>query len=443
MDKRRFSDRKIIGMLAPLLLDQLLLRVVGLADSFIISFTGEASVSGVALMDNFSQVFLLVFLALSSGGAVIVSQYLGSGSKEKASEAATQLLLLSALFSAAVSALVFLFRDGLIGFLYGRVEKDVRDAALLYLTISIFSFPALALYNSGAALYRSIGRTKVTMYISAVSNAVNLIGNLIGVFVLKAGVAGVAYPTLISRWLSALVITFLCSRSPDGVGYLPGARWDWKLIRRISHIAVPNALESGTFQLVKVATSAIVALFGTVQIAANGIAQTFWNLSCLVSVSASPVFITVIGQCMGAGEKEEAEWYMRRLLKLTEALSVAWNALFLAVAFPVLSLYAVSEETRRLTGLLLLIHNIGNAFIFPFYEPLGKGLRAAGDVRFTLAVSLVSSLLGRLLFSVIFGYALSGGVIGVAFSMVLDWVIRSSFFLMRFRSGKWKEFKVI
>lgn len=418
-----FSDKDLKNLIIPLFLEQLLTILVGLADTFVISFVGEAAVSGVSLVNSFNTIFIFLFTALASGGAVIVSQYIGSRKMEEAGEAASQLLMISTTFSVALVILLLLFGRPILGLVFGRVEDDVMGACAAYLRISAYSYPALAVYNAGAALYRSIGKTSVTMYIAVVSNMINVAGNLIGVFVLHAGVAGVAYPSLIARTFSAAVVTVLCFRKGNGVYFKKQwiCGWNAGLLKRILRIAVPNGMEQGIFQFVKVALSSIVALFGTYQIAANGIAQSIWSLAALVCVTMGPVFITVIGQCMGAGDAGQAEYYFHKLLKVTLLFSVVWNTAVFAVTPIMMPFFDVVPETRKLTVWLVLIHNVFNCIAFPFADPLGKGLRAAGDVKFTVVWSLVTTIGVRLLASVLFAIAFDLGVIGIALAMSLDW----------------------
>lgn len=432
-------------MILPLLAEQFMLMLVGLADTFVVSFAGEAAVSGVSLVNSFNTIFIFLFTALASGGAVIVSQYIGKKEMKTASAAVSQLLLVSVLFSAAVSILILIFQGEIISFMFGRVEPEVREACLTYLRISVYSYPALAVYNAGAALYRSVGKTGTTMNISIIANVINVVGNLIGVFVFHAGVAGVAYPSLLSRTFSAVIITVLCFKEHEGIRYYWKyiISWNGSLIKRIMGIAVPNGVESGIFQFVKVALSSIVALFGTSQIAANGIAQSIWSVAALISSAMGPVFITVIGQCMGAGDVPQAERYFKKLMKITVVLSLVWNGMIFALTPLIAGAYAVSDTTRRYIIWLVLIHNIANSIIFPFADPLGKGLRAAGDVRYTMAVSLGTTIGVRLVFSVLFGITLHMGVIGIALAMCMDWLVRAVIFWFRFKIGKWKTFQVV
>ncbi len=440
-----FSPRDLRAMIVPLFLEQLLVMLVGLADTLIVSYAGEAAVSGVSLVNQFNTIFIYLFTALASGGAVVISQYIGRRAAEDAGEAASQLLSFSSVFSVLIGVLVLLGNGRILSGLFGKVETDVMDACILYLRISAYSYPALAIYNAGAALFRSIGRTSVTMYLSIASNIINVIGNVIGVFVLKAGVAGVAYPSLIARAFSAVVITWLCFRKQNPVVYRCKwiFRWNGSLMKSILNIAVPNGLENGIFQLVKVALSSIVALFGTYQIAANGVAQSIWSLAALAGVSMGPVFITVIGQCMGNGDTQAADDYFRKLTRITLLISSAWNLMIFLLTPAFLRLYALEPETKQLVIWLVLIHNLFNAVAYPFSGALSNGLRAAGDVKFTMYVSVISTLAVRLLLSWLLGIGLQMGVIGIAIAMVCDWVIRATIFFWRQRSGKWKTFRVI
>ena len=441
----RFTNKDLKNMIVPLFFEQLLVMLVGIADTLVISYAGEAAVSGVSLVNQFNTIFIYIFTALASGGAVVVSQYIGSRDMDNAEKSSSQLLMFSILLSLVIGALVLIGNRTMLGILFGKVEDSVMDACVTYLRISAYSYPALAIYNAGAAIYRSLGKTKVTMYISILSNIINGVGNIIGVFGLKAGVAGVAYPSLIARAFSAVMITFLCFRQGAELRYRNRwiFTWDGGMLKKILNIAVPNGVENGLFQLVKVALSSIVALFGTYQIAANGVAQSLWSLAALMGVAMSSAFIPVIGQCMGANETDEAEYYFKKLMKITVIASVAWNVIILAATPLAMMAYDLSAETKELIIWLVVIHNAFNAFAYPFAGPLSAGLRAAGDAKFTMVVTVISTIGIRLLLSVLLGIVLNMGVIGIAFAMCADWLFKAALFEIRFRKGMWKQLKVI
>lgn len=440
-----FSNKSLQAIIIPLFLEQLLVMLVGLADTLVVSYAGEAAVSGVALVNQFNTIFIYLFTALASGGAVVISQYIGRRDNDMAGESASQLLSFSILFSTLAAVLVLMGNQAILKLMFGKVDDAVMQACITYLRISAYSYPAMAVYNAGAALFRSTGKTNVTMYISVISNIINVVGNLIGVFVLHAGVAGVAYPSLIARLFSAVAITVLCFQQKREVVYRIRYIFQWNkdLMKHILRIAIPNGMENGVFQLVKVALSSIVALFGTYQIAANGVAQSIWSLAALAGAAMGPVFITVIGQCMGMGDTKAAEYYFHKLTKITLLLSSAWNLLVFLVTPLFMTFYALEPETKQLVIWLVLIHNVFNAIAFPFSGALSNGLRAAGDVKFTMYISVASTIAVRLLLSYVLGIVMQMGVIGIAIAMVCDWIIRAIAIIWRQETGKWKTFRVI
>lgn len=440
-----FTNKDLKNLIVPLFVEQFLLMFVGIADTFVVSFSGEADVSGVSLVTSFNTVLIFLFTALSSGGAVIISQYIGSKNEKAAARSAGQLLMISAVISVGMAALILVFHTQLLRLLFGKIEADVMAACEAYLWVTTLSLPFLAIYDAGAALCRSIGKTDVTMNISIVANIINVVGNCIGVFALHMGAVGVAYPSLISRVLSAVAVTAYCFRKQNAVRYKLADifAWDGGLLKKVMGIALPNGVENGVHQLVKVALSSMVALFGTYQIAANGVAQSIWSLASIMGLAMAPVYTTVIGQCMGARDIDAANFYFKKLNKITFVLSVLWNALVFALTPLIVRYSAISPEAKALVIWLVLINNIFNGLAYPFAGSLGNGLRAAGDVKFTMVVSITLTIAARLFFSALFGLWLGWGVIGVAIGMSMDLVFRGAIFLWRLKSQKWTQFQLV
>lgn len=440
-----FTNKKLTNLIVPLIIEQLLILLVGIADTLMVSYAGEAAVSGVSLVNQLNTVFILVFTALASGGAVVASQYIGNRDKENGILAASQLVMITTVISVIMMIGAIVFRSQLLTLLFGRVESNVMEACLTYLIISAFSFPALAIYNSCAGLFRSMSKTKVIMYVSIVMNVINVVGNAIGIFVFKAGVAGVAYPSLVSRVVAAVILIILAFKQKNEI-YIQIkdiCKWSKVMIKRILNIAIPNGIENGLFQLSKVALSSIVAMFGTSQIAANGVAQSFWSMAALFCLAMGPAFITVIGQCMGAGDVEAADYYMKKLLRITFIGGAIWNIVFFALTPLILKLYSLSNDVIEMIIILCLIHNVFNALLCPIANSLSNGLRACGDVKYTMYTSIFSTVVCRVILSFIFGVWMNLGVIGIAIAMIGDWAIKSALIIIRYTKGKWKEFKVI
>lgn len=345
-----FTNKDLRNLIIPLFIEQFLLMFVGIADTFVVSFSSEADVSGVSLVTSFNTVLIFLFTALSSGGAVIISQYIGSRNEKAASRSAGQLLMISAVISAAMAALILVFHTQLLRLLFGKIEADVMTACESYLWITTLSLPFLAIYDAGAALCRSIGKTNVTMNVSIAANVINVAGNCVGVFALDLGAAGVAWPSLISRALSAAAVTAYCFHKKNPVRYRlrDVLAWDGDLLSKVMGIALPNGVENGVHQLVKVALSSMVALFGTYQIAANGVAQSIWSLASIMVLAMAPVYTTVIGQCMGARDIDAANFYFKKLNRITLVLSVLWNALIFAITPLIVRYSAISPEAKEL-----------------------------------------------------------------------------------------------
>ena len=444
-ERKKFSNQALKMLIIPIVIEQFLTLLVGVADTFMVSHAGEAAISGVALVNQLNNLFVLIFSSIAAGGSVIVSQYIGTKDRKNGSLAAGQLMLSSAVIAVLVAAIVLIFGKAIFRLLFGSVEEDVLEAGLKYMRILAYSYIFLAVYNACAGIYRSMGDTKTLMYVSAGMNVINVIGNAIGIFILKAGVAGVAYPSLISRAAAAICMVILVS-NPKHFIYIRLRyvfSFSWRMIRRIFSIALPNSVENGLFQLTKIAVISIVALFGTAQIAANGVAQSIWALSAMFCLAMGPAFITVIGQYMGAGDIEGADYYMKKLLRITIFWATAWNFAFIGISFLLLKIYSLSEAAAFYAIIMIIIHNALNGTVCAFSYSLASGIRAAGDARYTMICSLISSVGVRSIFSVLFGLLLGWGVIGTSIAMVMDWLTKAILIWVRYKRGKWKTFKVI
>ena len=336
-------------------------------------------------------------------------------------------------------------KNVILGLLFGSVEADVMKSASTYFLISSWSYPFLALFNACAAIFRSMGNAKISMKISVGMNLFNVVGNAILIFGLSMGVAGDALSTFISRLLGAIVILALATREENKVRvdcrkiFL----WENDMVRRILHIAIPSGIENGIFQLGRVLVVSIIAMFGTAQIAANAVANNLDSMGCIAGQAMNLAMITVIGQCMGAGDKEQAVYYTKKLWKITYVITIIVNVIILVTLPWLLKLYSLSTESYRYAYILVMIHDGMAIFLWPTSFTMPNALRAAGDVKFCMYVSIFSMVVFRILFSVIFGIRFGWGAVGVWVAMVLDWIFRCSLFTWRFVRGKWLEYKVI
>ena len=424
------------------MLEQVLSITVGLADTIMVSSVGEAAVSGVSLVDMLNVLIINIFSALATGGAVVVAQLLGARDRKRACDASRQLYLVVIAISLGMAVLVMLLRTPLLRLLFGSIEDDVMDSALTYLTVSVFSYPVLAVYNAGAALFRAQGNSRISMLIAGLINIINLIGNSVLIFVLDWGVAGAALSSVFSRGVAAVVITVLLLHPGHTVTLRTGTRFrpDFSLIRRILQIGVQNGLENSLFQLGRILVVSIIALFGTTQIAANAVANNLDAVAVIPGQAMSLAMITVIGQCIGAGDTAQARYMAKKLLKITYIINGACCLLTMAATPLVLRIYSLSPEALSLGMTLIFIHNGCAALIWPASFTLPNVLRAANDVRYPMICSVASMMLLRLAS----GYALAVmfglGAIGIWIAMVGDWLCRTICFALRFHGTRWLRF---
>lgn len=445
MKKRMFSNAQLRRLIFPLLIEQLLAMLVGMVDTVMVSSAGEAAISGVSIVNDLNNLVIALLSALAGGGAVIVSQYLGHGDRELTRKAASQLVMIAFVISTVLGLFCVAFHTGILQVLYGSVEADVMTSAKEYFWITALSFSFLGVYNSAAALFRSMNETRSTMNVSILMNVINVIGNYIGVYVLHLGAAGVAWPTLISRIMAAVVMVGMAfnPRRAISIAWNDILAWNRELIRKILSIAVPNGIENGLFQLGKVIVSIFVATYGTSQIAANGVSNSLSTLCYVSEMAIQLASVTVIGQCVGANDYEQAEYYVHKLIRIAWIMA-AVNNLLVYLAMPyALSLYSLSSETLKIAETILTMECIAVTTIHAPAFVLPTCIRAAGDAKYTMYVGVGSMFGARVLSAYLLGTVLGMGVVGTRIGMYIDWGVRIIFFVYRWRSGKWKLYRLV
>ena len=436
-----FGKRDLRRLILPLIIEQLLAVTVGMADSAMVSVVGEAAMSGVSLVDMLNVLLINLMAALATGGAVVTAQMLGARDRDGARESVRQLLIVSMILSLVLMVTVLFCQRPMLRLLFGSIEQDVMDSALTYFSISAISYPFIALYNACAALFRSMGDSRTSMLISVGMNLLNIGGNALLVYGLHMGVAGVALPSLISRAVAAIVLLVLLTNPTREIFLDWRTKWRVKgdLVRKILHIGIPNGLENSLFQMGRILVLGIITTFGTLQIAANQVANNLCALGCIPGQAIGLAMITVVGQCVGAGDYRQARHYSKKLLGITYLVDGVLNLVIL-VSLPLLfRLYHISDETRQLASILVFIHAGSGILLWPASFTLPNALRAASDVRFTMVVSIVSMAVFRIGTSYILAFGFQLGAVGVWCSMVLDWICRVICFVLRFRGHAWEK----
>ncbi|HAO61679.1 MAG TPA: MATE family efflux transporter [Erysipelotrichaceae bacterium] len=440
-----FSNHALRKLVLPLFLDQILLFTVTITATMLLSYAGEAAFSGVSLVDMINMLMVTMLASLATGGAVVVSQYVGMKDQKNTLVAASQLITATAAISVVVTLIVVLFYAPILRLLFGNVDASVMASATLYFIVSSLSYPFLALYNSGAALFRCMGNSKVPMTVSLLMNVLNVTGNAIAIFTLHTGVAGVAVATLLSRFLGGCVMLYLSANQENAIHIKLSEILSWNppMIKRILKIAVPNGIENGSTQLGRVLLVSIIALFGTTQISANGVTNSLGSIALSFAMAMNLAIVPVVGQCVGAGNFEEAKKYIEKLMKITYVITLVISLVQIITLPWLLNLYSLSDEARKIATTLILIHNLSAIFFWPTAFTLPNALRAAGDAKFTMYSSIGGMFIIRIFFAYILGVVFKLGVVGVWSAMCIDWVFRSAAYIWRYQSEKWTKFKVI
>ena len=439
--QRLFSNQRLIRLIIPLVIEQGLTILVGMCDGVMVSSVGEAAISGVSLVDMINAVVLILFAALATGGAVVTSQFLGARQMEKAKKSAGQLVLMAGVLGSVSAVLCIVFANGLMKLFFGSIDQAVMDAGLIYLRITALSFPFIALYNAGAAMFRSTGNSKVSMQVSLLMNLINVVGNAFCIFVLKMGVAGVAIPTLVSRAVAAVVILAMAAQKKHELHLQ--RQWlthiDRDMMGSILRIGIPSACENSIFQLGRLVVVSMIALFGTTQTSANAVANTLDGVGIIVGQAMGLAMVTVVGQSVGAGDLKQTSYYIKKLMLWTYVLMGISNGLLFLFVDQMVGLYSsLTPETVVLARTLVQIRSGFAILLWPVSFVLPNALRAANDVKFTMWVGVGSMILFRVVVSWFLCVQFQMGAIGVWIAMILDWVCRISFFLPRIFSGKWQ-----
>ena len=440
-----FDNKALTALILPLIIEQFLAVLVGMADSIMIASVGEAAVSGVSLVDQVMLLIINLFGALATGGAVVAGQYLGRKNPEEADKAANQLIWFVTILAVGVMGLVYLGKNMILQGVFGQIEPDVMEYANTYLLIVTASVPFIALYNGGAAIFRTMGNSKITMTVSLIMNAINVVGNAILIYGFHCGVEGVAIPTLVSRMTAAILITVLLSNEKQVLHLQKTLRYrpEKETIKKILKIGIPNGLENSMFQLGKVLVLSLVSTFGTYAIAANAVCNVLASFQILPGMALSLAVTTVISRCVGAKDYEQVSYYTKKLLAISY-ISMFVTTIVICVALPfILDVYNLSPETAKVAEEIMIFHSVSCVLIWTPAFTLPSTLRAAGDAKTCMLISIPCMWIFRIGFSYILGKYFGMGVFGVWVAMVIDWVVRVIFFVLRYCRGKWKTIRTI
>jgi putative MATE family efflux protein len=441
-----WNNRALFSLLWPLIIEQILAVTMGAMDTIMVSSVGEHAVSAVNIIDNINNLLIIAFTALCTGGAVVVSQYIGRKDYVNSQLASRQLFYCVTAISLVMTIGAVLFRCPIISLIYGNIEQDVMDSASIYFLITALSYPFLAMFNANAALFRSSGNSRVTMFIALLVNILNIGGNAIFIYVLKIGVTGAAISTLVSRIVATIVTTVMLTHAGGFIsltGLFKKPQFVRPMIKNILNVGIPSGLENSMFQVGRLLTQRIFTVFGTAAIAGNAVASVVNSFSFMPGMAYGLALITIVGQCVGAGDYAAAKKQTAKIMKLAYLTLFLISATIYIFVEPITSLFSLSGEAHRLAVEFLEVHCISMAIGWGFSFALPNALRAAGDARFVMIAATISMWTVRVSAAYLLTFTFNFGPLGVWLAMGADFMVRGTLYGIRWYRGKWQGQKVI
>lgn len=443
MKEKLYSNKNLLYLFIPLVIEQGLEYLVGFADSLMVAKVGEAAVSGVSLVDFVMALLISIFTALATGGGAITGQYLGSKKDNEANESALQMMKVTFYLSIVITLIIFVFKNSILHLLFGSISSDVYHHAMTYLNVVVLSIPFLAIYNGGAAIFRTMNNSRLPMQIMLAMNIVNVIGNAICVFILKMGVEGIAIPTLVSRVGAALLILYFSKKTTIHLSQLMNIKINRNMIEKILNIGIPFGIENSMFYLGRLIVLSIVSLFGTASIAANSVGGTLVMFQVLPGTAINLGLTSIISRCIGANDYDQAKYYTKKINRWMHISFIISTVIIVLLMPLIMSFYNLSSRATSYVWQIIILHGIMMTLIWPYGYMLPVVFRSSGDAKFPMIVSIISMVICRILFSYILAVIFNMGMMGTWYAMFLDWIVKAIIYTYHYIKGKWMNYQVV
>lgn len=443
MKEKLYSNKNLLYLFIPLVIEQGLEYLVGFADSLMVAKVGEAAVSGVSLVDFVMALLISIFTALATGGGAITGQYLVSKKDNEANQSALQMMKVTFYLSIVITLIIFVFKNSILHLLFGSISSDVYHHAMTYLNVVVLSIPFLAIYNGGAAIFRTMNNSKLPMQIMLAMNIVNVIGNALCVFILKMGVEGIAIPTLVSRVGAALLILYFSKKTTIHLSQLMNIKINRNMIEKILNIGIPFGIENSMFYLGRLIVLSIVSLFGTASIAANSVGGTLVMFQVLPGTAINLGLTSIISRCIGANDYDQAKYYTKKINRWMHISFIISTVIILLLMPLIMSFYNLSSRATSYVWQIIILHGIMMTLIWPYGYMLPIIFRSSGDAKFPMIVSIISMVICRILFSYILAVIFNMGMMGTWYAMFLDWIVKAIIYTYHYIKGKWMNYQVV
>lgn len=437
--------KQVFAIIIPIFVDSAFIVLMSLMSTAMISSSGVAAVSAVSMVDSINMFIINLFVAIATGGTVIVAQYKGSGNQEMVSKAASQAISAVAIVSIVISVFVMLFHTSALSLLFGNADADVLHNAKIFLIGSCISYPFIAIYQAVTGVLRGVSETKACLLLSLILNLSYFGLNIVLIKLFDMGVIGLSISLILARVLGMAASLIYLLRYNQSLRFKisNALRVNFSILKKIMFIGIPFAAEQMFFNGGKLLTQTFIVQLGTLAITVNAISNSLSMLFQIGGTALSVAVVTVVGQCIGRKNIEDARKFIKSFMLLSTVFFVLITAIILPF-FPLLvSIYSPPKEIIPAIFALILLLSIAQPFLWSLSFVMPSALRAAGDSKFTSVTSLLSMWLFRIILGYILGITLQFGLMGVWLAMVAEWGIRGVIFAWRFKGDKWYRHKLI
>lgn len=445
MKQHLFSNKDLRILLIPLVIEQILNALMGTVDTMMVSNVSSSAISAVSLVDSINVLVIQVFSALAAGGTIICSQYMGQKDTKNATRTAQQLVMVVTVISLAITAVCVIWQVPILRLVFGKVEASVMRDSEIYFLYTALSFPFIGIFNAGSSVFRAQENTRLPMVVSVISNVMNIVGNAILIFGFHMGVAGAAISTLISRIFCAVVIMWYLRmpRQEIVVRDYMKIRPDGKRIKTLLAVGIPTGIENGMFQFGKLAIQSTVSTLGTAAIAAQAMTNILENMNGIAAMGIGIGLMTIVGECIGAGRRDEAIYYTKKLSWIAEVVVVISCILVYLLTEGITKVGGMEPESAKMCLFMMGWITVVKPLVWVLAFIPAYGMRAAGDVKFSMILSCISMWICRVSLCIFLCRVMGFGPIAVWIGMFTDWTVRGIVYMIRFRSRKWMDHQVI
>lgn len=437
--------RSMWALFLPILVDQAFLVVLNLVNTALISSSGVAAISAVSTIDSLNIFLINVFIAVATGGTVVVAQYKGARDDAMVARAAAASVSSVSLLALAIGLLVFALHGPAAGMLFGSGDAEVAALAETYLIGSGLSYFGIGIVQAVSGVMRGIGKSQIALVLSLIMNISYVLLNLLFITVLDMGVIGLTIAVNIARYAAAACALFYLFKL-DNTLHLRLRQLlhaPWTMLKKILYIGLPFAAEQMFFNGGKMLTQVFIVSLGTYALATNAIAGTIAMVFQIPAAALSLTLVTVVGQCMGARNVADARKFIRSFIWLASGSFVLMTAILMPLFHPLVSLFQPPSEIVDDIFWVTVINAVAQIPLWALSFILPSGLRAAGDSKFTSITSMLSMWLFRVVLGYVLGITLGFGIIGVWAAMNCEWGVRGLVFLWRYRGQKWYAHKLV